>query len=95
MAGLAYYAGVLQRATDPEIIAFAREFVDEESGHVAELRRWIAARKQGKLAPTESDLATMYPLSGRCRPARTPSIAAPDRPDASDRSPIGTRASEG
>jgi hypothetical protein len=51
MAGLDYYAGVLARATDPEIIAFAKEFVEEEQGHVAELNRWIKARKQGQTAP--------------------------------------------
>jgi rubrerythrin len=51
VAGLDYYAGVLARATDPEIIAFAKEFVEEEQGHVAELKRWIKARKQGKTAP--------------------------------------------
>jgi rubrerythrin len=51
MAGLEYYAGVLATASDPEIIAFAREFVEEEQGHVAELNRWIKARKQGKTEP--------------------------------------------
>ena len=54
MAGLDYYAGILDTTTDPEIMAFAREFVDEESGHVAELKRWIAARKAGRSAPTEA-----------------------------------------
>ena len=48
-AGLDYYASVLDTASDPEIIAFAREFVDEEAGHVAELKRWIAARKAGEV----------------------------------------------
>ncbi|PEQ14730.1 rubrerythrin [Novosphingobium sp. PC22D] len=48
LAGLSYYAEVLEKATDPEIIAFAKEFVEEESGHVAELRRWIAARAEGR-----------------------------------------------
>lgn len=51
MAGLGYYSDVLAKATDPEIIAFAKEFVDEESGHVAELNRWIAARKAGNKVP--------------------------------------------
>ena len=50
-AGLEYYASVLAAATDPEIIAFAREFVAEESDHVAELKRWIAARMAGQAAP--------------------------------------------
>lgn len=47
MAGLSYYSDVLAKTTDPEIIAFAKEFVAEESGHVAELKRWIAARAAG------------------------------------------------
>ncbi|MGE4431449.1 MAG: ferritin family protein [Sphingobium sp.] len=53
-AGLEYYASVLATATDPEIVTFAREFVDEESDHVAELKRWIAARKAGQAAPANS-----------------------------------------
>jgi len=48
MAGLNYYSGVLATATDPEIIVFAREFAEEESGHVAELQRWIEVRAAGK-----------------------------------------------
>lgn len=48
MAGLTYYSEVLAQATDPEIVAFAKEFAEEESGHVAELKRWIAARAAGK-----------------------------------------------
>lgn len=54
MAGLGYYSDVLARATDPEIIAFAKAFVEEESGHVAELNRWIAARSAGLSMPIES-----------------------------------------
>ena len=53
-AGLEYYAAVLALATDPEVIAFAREFVEEESGHVAELKRWLAARKTGQSAPADT-----------------------------------------
>ena len=41
-AGLAYYQTVLDSTTDPEIKALAREFVAEETLHVAELQRWIA-----------------------------------------------------
>ncbi len=41
-AGLAYYQGVLDSTKDPEIRALAREFVAEETLHVAELQRWIA-----------------------------------------------------
>jgi len=51
-AGLAYYAGILESASDPEIIAFAREFAEEEAGHVAELLRWIEARATGRPMPT-------------------------------------------
>ncbi|MBT0668048.1 ferritin family protein [Novosphingobium profundi] len=50
-AGLSYYAQVLAKATDPEIIAFAKAFVAEEEGHVAELNRWIAARAAGLRMP--------------------------------------------
>jgi rubrerythrin len=52
-AGLEYYASALHSASDPEIIAFAKEFVEEESGHVAVLKRWIAARQSGQTAPAE------------------------------------------
>jgi rubrerythrin len=48
-----YYKSVLDTTQDPEIKVLAREFVDEESGHVAELRRWIAAHKAGQAFPKE------------------------------------------
>ncbi|TIX51611.1 ferritin-like domain-containing protein [Alteraurantiacibacter aquimixticola] len=51
MAGLDYYSGVLAKTEDPEIIALATEFVEEEQGHVAELQRWISARKNGAGSP--------------------------------------------
>ena len=41
-AGLAYYQSVLDSTRDPEIKALAREFVVEETLHVAELQRWVA-----------------------------------------------------
>ncbi len=41
-AGLAYYQSILSSTKDPEIRALAKEFVEEEKQHVAELRRWIA-----------------------------------------------------
>jgi len=41
-AGLAYYQSVLDSTQDPEIKILAKEFVDEETLHVAELRRWLA-----------------------------------------------------
>jgi rubrerythrin len=53
MAGYNYYASVLDTATDPEIIALAREFVEEEAEHVAELKRWISAHKAGMTEPAE------------------------------------------
>ncbi len=48
-----YYKSVLDTTQDPEISVLAKEFVDEESGHVAELRRWIAAHKAGTAFPEE------------------------------------------
>jgi rubrerythrin len=48
-----YYKGVLDNTRDPEIEVLAKEFVEEESGHVAELRRWIAAHKAGRDFPKE------------------------------------------
>lgn len=39
--GLAYYQGVLDASTDPEITAMAREFVEEEAEHVAAIERWL------------------------------------------------------
>jgi rubrerythrin len=54
MAGYEYYAAVLRTTTDPEIKALAEEFVAEESGHVAELKRWIAARAAGEVEPAEN-----------------------------------------
>lgn len=41
-AGLDYYRGIRDATADPEIRVLAAEFVEEESGHVAELERWIA-----------------------------------------------------
>jgi rubrerythrin len=53
-AGYDYYKKVLDETTDPEVRALAREFVEEESAHVAELRKWIAASATGKAFPVES-----------------------------------------
>ena len=52
--GLDYYSQVLSNTKDPEIAAFAREFVAEESEHVAELNRWIAYRASKSAAPSQS-----------------------------------------
>jgi hypothetical protein len=46
--GHVYYKNVLETTSDPEIKALAKEFVEEESGHVAELSKWIAAHKAGQ-----------------------------------------------
>ncbi len=53
MAGLRYYRSVLDTTTDPEIKMLAKEFVLEESEHVAELNKWIAAHKAGKPLPAD------------------------------------------
>jgi len=53
-AGYDYYKKVLEETTDPEVKALARKFVAEESAHVAELKRWIAASATGKAFPVGS-----------------------------------------
>ncbi len=52
-AGLEYYKGVLDTTSDPEIKMLAEEFVAEESSHVAELKKWIAAAKAGQTLAVE------------------------------------------
>jgi rubrerythrin len=52
-AGYDYYKCILDTTDDPEIKALAREFVDEESDHVRELEKWIAAHKSGKPLPVD------------------------------------------
>jgi rubrerythrin len=52
-AGLAYYQSILDTTKDPEIRALAKEFVEEESQHVAELQRWIASHVAGLSKPEE------------------------------------------
>lgn len=51
-AGLDFYAGVLAATDDPEIKALAKEFVEEETEHVAELRHWIALHLSGQALPS-------------------------------------------
>ena len=51
--GLAFYQSVLDATDDPEIMALAKEFVLEESEHVAELEKWIAAHKAGEALPID------------------------------------------
>ena len=52
-AGYEYYKNVLETTSDPEIKALAKEFVEEEAGHVAELRKWIVAHKAGQSLPAD------------------------------------------
>ena len=55
-AGLAFYQGVLDQTTDPEIRRFATEFVAEEAQHVAELKRWLQLHRDGKPLPLDTAL---------------------------------------
>lgn len=48
-----YYQSVLDTTTDPEIKVLAREFAEEESEHVAELQKWIAAHKTRQAWPAD------------------------------------------
>jgi len=52
-AGLNFYDEVLQSTNDPEIRVLAKEFVEEESEHVAELKRWMQLHLSGGKLPTE------------------------------------------
>jgi rubrerythrin len=52
-AGYDYYKSVLDTTDDPEIKVLATEFVAEESGHVNELKKWLAAHQAGKQMPVE------------------------------------------
>lgn len=53
MAGYEYYKRIFETTDDPEIKILAREFVEEESGHVAELEKWIAAHRAGNALPVD------------------------------------------
>ena len=52
-ASLAYYREILESTQDPEVRHFAREFVAEETEHVAELQRWLALHQAGKPLPVD------------------------------------------
>jgi rubrerythrin len=52
-AGLEYYKTIFDATDDPEIKVLAKEFAAEESGHVAELQKWIAAHKAGQALPVD------------------------------------------
>jgi rubrerythrin len=43
-----YYKSILDTTDDPEIKALAKEFFDEESEHVREIHKWIAASKESR-----------------------------------------------
>jgi rubrerythrin len=51
-AGLEFYRNVLNSTDDPEIKVLAKEFVDEEAEHVAELKRWIELHQSGQTLPS-------------------------------------------
>jgi rubrerythrin len=48
-----YYQSVLDTTSDPEIKVLAKEFAEEESEHVAELQKWIAAHKSRQPWPAD------------------------------------------
>ncbi|HET7688642.1 MAG TPA: ferritin-like domain-containing protein, partial [Candidatus Macondimonas sp.] len=52
-ASLAYYKEILAATQDPEVRAFAEEFVKEESQHVAELERWLTLHRAHKPLPVD------------------------------------------
>jgi len=52
-ASRAYYRVFLEKTQDPEVRTFAQEFVDEETEHVAELRRWLALHHSGQPLPVD------------------------------------------
>jgi rubrerythrin len=56
-AGLAYYQSICDTTTDADIKHLAKEFVEEESAHVAELEKWIAYHKAGRKLPVDGKLA--------------------------------------
>jgi rubrerythrin len=53
-AGYNYYKSVLDSSSDPEIKFLAAQFAAEESEHVAELKKWLAAHKAGQKMPANS-----------------------------------------
>jgi rubrerythrin len=52
-ASLDYYKKILDTTDDPEIRVLAKEFVEEETAHVAELEKWIIAHKAGAPLPVD------------------------------------------
>lgn len=52
-AGLNYYKKIFETTEDPEIRYMAREFAEEERGHVTELEKWMNAHRAGKPLPVD------------------------------------------
>jgi rubrerythrin len=52
-ASLDYYRDILETTQDPEVRAFAKEFVEEETQHVAELERWLSLHNSGQPLPVD------------------------------------------
>ncbi len=52
-AGYDYYLHIAETTDDPEIRVLAKEFADDESGHVAELKRWMELHKAGRPLPVD------------------------------------------
>lgn len=52
-ASLHYYKSIFETTSDPEIRVLAKEFYEEESEHVREIHKWIAAYKADKRQPTD------------------------------------------
>jgi rubrerythrin len=50
-ASFEFYKSIRDTTNDPEIKMLAKEFVEEESEHVAELQRWIAAHRARQALP--------------------------------------------
>ncbi len=50
-ASLDFYRSILDTTQDPEIKVLAKEFVEEESEHVREIHKWIAAHKAQQPLP--------------------------------------------
>ena len=53
MASLNYYKTIFETTSDPEIRVLAKEFYEEETEHVREIQKWIAACADGKRLPTD------------------------------------------
>lgn len=52
-ASLDYYTKIYETTQDPEVRVLAKEFVEEETSHVAEINKWIVAHKAGAPLPVD------------------------------------------